>query len=92
MLGLRVTDKEVVQTMKDLCAIDVDVVKFCQYIWPTEKHLSVVEYVTPEAFDYFRLVGEKMGFKYIASSPMVRFSYKVGEFYQEHIIKTEYLS
>ena len=92
MLGLGETDEEVVQTMKDLCAIDVDVVKFCQYIWPTEKHLSVVEYVTPETFDYFCLVGEKMGFKYIDSGPTVQSSYKVGEFYLEHIIKTEHLS
>ena len=51
--------------------------------------MSVVEYVTPEKFDYFRLVGEKMGFKYVASGPMVRSSYKAGEFYLEHMIKTE---
>jgi lipoyl synthase len=74
---------------QDLRAIDVDVVTFGQYLRPTENHLSVVEYVRPEKFDYFRRVGEEMGFKYVASGPMVRSSYKAGEFYLEHMIKSE---
>jgi lipoic acid synthetase len=78
MLGLGETDQEVIQTMKDLRAIDVDVVTFGQYLRPTEKHLSVVEYVKPEKFEYFKVVGEEMGFKYVASGPMVRSSYKAG--------------
>lgn len=89
MLGLGETKKEVLQTMKDLRAIDVDVVTFGQYLRPTENHLSVVEYVKPEVFDYYREVGEEMGFKYVASGPLVRSSYKAGEFYLEHMIKTE---
>jgi lipoic acid synthetase len=89
MLGLGETDEEVVQTMRDLRDIEVDVVTFGQYLRPTEHHLSVVEYVKPEKFDYFRRVGEDMGFKYVASGPMVRSSYKAGEFYLEHMIKTE---
>lgn len=89
MLGLGETDDEVIQTMKDLRAIDVDVVTFGQYLRPTEAHLSVVEYVTPEKFDYFRKVGEELGFKYVASGPMVRSSYKAGEFFLEHMIKKE---
>jgi lipoic acid synthetase len=89
MLGLGETDEEVIQTMKDLRAIDVDVVTFGQYLRPTEQHLAVVEYVTPEKFDFFRKVGEELGFKYVASGPMVRSSYKAGEFYLEHMIKKE---
>jgi len=89
MLGLGETEEEVIQTMKDLRAIDVDVVTFGQYLRPTENHLSVVEYVKPEKFDHYRKVGEEMGFKYVASGPMVRSSYKAGEFYLEHMIKTE---
>jgi lipoic acid synthetase len=89
MLGLGETDEEVIQTMKDLRAIDVDVVTFGQYLRPTENHLSVVEYVRPEKFDEFRTIGEDMGFKYVASGPMVRSSYKAGEFYLEHMIKSE---
>jgi lipoic acid synthetase len=75
--------------LQDLRAIDVDVVTFGQYLRPTDNHLSVVEYVRPEKFDHFRAVGEEMGFKYVASGPMVRSSYKAGEFYLEHMIKTE---
>jgi len=89
MLGLGETDEEVIQTMKDLRAIDVDVVTFGQYLRPTENHLSVVEYVTPEKFDEFRTIGEGLGFKYVASGPMVRSSYKAGEFFLEHLIKKE---
>lgn len=89
MLGLGETDEEVIQTLKDLSAIDVDVVTFGQYLRPTENHLSVVNYVTPEKFDYFRKVGEEMGFKYVASGPMVRSSYKAGEFYLKHMIAKE---
>jgi lipoic acid synthetase len=89
MLGLGETDEEVIQTMKDLRAIDVDVVTFGQYLRPTENHLSVVEYVRPEKFKEFQTIGEDMGFKYVASGPMVRSSYKAGEFYLEHMIKNE---
>jgi lipoyl synthase len=89
MLGLGETDDEVIQTMRDLRAIDVDVVTFGQYLRPTEKHLAVVEYVKPAKFDEFKRIGEELGFKYVASGPMVRSSYKAGEFYLEHMIKSE---
>ena len=89
MLGLGETEEEVIQTMKDLRAIDVDVVTFGQYLRPTEHHLAVVEYIRPEKFDQYRQIGEDMGFKYVASGPMVRSSYKAGEFYLEHMIKKE---
>lgn len=55
---------------------------------PTEHHLSVVEYITPEVFDWYRRKGEDMGFKYVASGPLVRSSYKAGEYYLEHMIKS----
>lgn len=89
MLGLGETEDEVIQTMKDLRAIDVDVVTFGQYLRPTENHLSVVEYIKPESFDYYRKLGEEMGFQYVASGPMVRSSYKAGEFYLKHMIKSK---
>lgn len=89
MLGLGETDDEVIQTLKDLRAIDVDVVTFGQYLRPTEKHLAVVEYVRPEKFAHFKKMGEELGFKYVASGPMVRSSYKAGEFYLEHMIKSQ---
>mmetsp|Transcript_5501 Transcript_5501/g.14917 ORF Transcript_5501/g.14917 Transcript_5501/m.14917 type:complete len:109 (-) Transcript_5501:232-558(-) len=89
MLGLGETEDEVRRTMQDLRDIDVDVVTFGQYLRPTEHHLSIVEYIKPEVFDHYREVGESMGFKYVASGPMVRSSYKAGEFYLEHMLKAE---
>lgn len=89
MLGLGETEEEVIQTMKDLRSVDVDVVTFGQYLRPTENHLSVVEYVTPAKFEYFKKVGEEMGFKYVVSGPLVRSSYKAGEFYLTHMINKE---
>jgi len=67
--------------MRDLRAADVDVLTLGQYLRPTERHLAVVEYVTPERFEFFREQGEAMGFRYVASGPMVRSSYKAGEFF-----------
>jgi lipoic acid synthetase len=54
---------------------------------PTDHHLAVVEYVTPAKFAWYKSEGEKMGFKYIASGPLVRSSYKAGEFFLEHMVK-----
>eukprot|EP00916_Digyalum_oweni_P002532 GHVL01004640.1.p1 GENE.GHVL01004640.1~~GHVL01004640.1.p1 ORF type:complete len:200 (+),score=37.50 GHVL01004640.1:483-1082(+) len=88
MLGLGETEEEVIKTMKDLRDIGADVVTFGQYLRPTEHHLSVVEYVSPEKFDHFRDVGEAMGFKYVASGPLVRSSYKAGEYFLERMVKT----
>ena len=82
-LGLGETEEEVLQTMKDLRAVDVDVLTLGQYLRPTEHHLSVVEYVTPEKFDWYRERGEELGFRYVASGPMVRSSYKAGELFIE---------
>jgi lipoic acid synthetase len=78
MLGLGETDEEVLQTMRDLREAEVDVVTFGQYLRPTEHHLSVVDYVTPAKFAWFKDKGEEMGFKYVASGPLVRSSYKAG--------------
>jgi len=89
MLGLGETQEEILQTMRDLRTMaDVDVLTLGQYLRPTENHLAVVEYVTPEQFNFYKEIGEEMGFKYVASGPMVRSSYKAGEFYMEHMIKS----
>eukprot|EP01135_Chromosphaera_perkinsii_P004138 Nk52_evm45s270 gene=Nk52_evmTU45s270 len=87
MLGLGEKDEEILQTLKDLRANDVDVVTFGQYLQPTKRHLKVKEFVTPEKFDYWAKVGEELGFKYVASGPMVRSSYKAGEYYIKNIIR-----
>jgi lipoic acid synthetase len=56
---------------------------------PTPKHLPVKHYVTPEEFENWQRVGEDMGFKYVASGPLVRSSYKAGEFFLKNYIKEQ---
>jgi lipoyl synthase len=86
MLGLSETDEEVRQTLHDLRAIDVDVVTFGQYLQPTRRHLPVQEYVPPEKFAEWQTEAEAMGFKYVASGPLVRSSYKAGEFFLQNYL------
>lgn len=86
MLGLGETDQEIHETMNDLRRNSVDVITFGQYMQPTKRHLKVKEYVTPEKFKYWEEVGMDMGFAYVASGPLVRSSYKAGEYYIKNII------
>jgi len=88
MLGLGETRDEVLEAMRDIRGAGVDVITFGQYLRPTDHHLAVVEYVTPEDFAWYKEQGELMGFRYVASGPLVRSSYKAGEFFLEHMIKT----
>jgi len=88
MLGLGETRDEIRRAMSDLRDNGVDVVTFGQYLRPTERHLSVVEYVRPEVFDELRDEAvREFGFEYCASGPMVRSSYKAGEFYLQHLLE-----
>ncbi|CAH1724633.1 hypothetical protein AGLY_001936 [Aphis glycines] len=87
MLGLGETDEQVEQTFKDLKESLVDCVTLGQYMQPTKRHLKVVEYVTPEKFKHWQEVGDKMGFMYTASGPLVRSSYKAGEFFIGNVLK-----
>lgn len=87
MLGLGETDEEIRQTLIDLRNIDVDVVTFGQYLQPTRKHLPVKEYVTPDKFQEWQVEAEGMGFKYVASGPLVRSSYKAGEFFLKNLLQ-----
>lgn len=82
MLGLGETDEEVIQTMDDLRAVETDVITLGQYLQPSRKHLEVVEYVTPEKFDWFGEIAEQKGFVHVESGPMVRSSYHA----ERHII------
>ncbi|XP_073252566.1 lipoyl synthase, mitochondrial-like [Porites lutea] len=88
MLGLGETDDEVFQAMKDLCEAKVDCVTLGQYMQPTKLHLKVTEYITPEKFKHWETVGNELGFAYTASGPLVRSSYKAGEFFLTNLLKT----
>lgn len=76
MLGLGEDDGEIIQTMDDLRASQVDILTLGQYLQPTKNHLPVMRYVTPEAFLEFREIGLSKGFFEVASGPMVRSSYR----------------
>ncbi|XP_043266700.1 lipoyl synthase, mitochondrial [Venturia canescens] len=87
MLGLGETDEEIEQTMKDLRSAGVDALTLGQYMQPTKRHLKVIEYVTPEKFKSLETTGNRLGFLYTASGPLVRSSYKAGEFFLTNILK-----
>lgn len=89
MLGCGETPDQVVNTMEKVRAAGVDVMTFGQYMRPSKRHMAVSEYVTPEAFEKYRLLGMEMGFRYVASGPMVRSSYKAGEFYIKSMIERD---
>lgn len=75
MLGLGETKEEVIQTMNDLAAVNLDVLTLGQYLQPTPKHLSVQRFVHPDEFAEFRQIGYSLGFDYVESGPLVRSSY-----------------
>ncbi len=66
---------------------NVDILTLGQYLRPSDWHLPVQEYVPPESFDRFREVGEAMGFTYVAAGPLVRSSYRAGEFFLKKVIR-----
>ncbi|MDB2625580.1 lipoyl synthase, partial [Flavobacteriaceae bacterium] len=76
MLGLGETEEEVIQTMKDLQGVGLDVLTIGQYLQPTKKHLPVKEFITPDQFKKYETLGLEMGFMYVESGALVRSSYK----------------
>ncbi|MDJ0835725.1 MAG: lipoyl synthase [Acidobacteriota bacterium] len=81
MLGLGETREEILTALADIRSVGVDVVTLGQYLQPTRKHLEVEEYLSPEAFDELADRAREMGFLYVASGPLVRSSYKAGEYF-----------
>ena len=89
MLGLGETAEEVRETLNDLREVKCDIVTFGQYLRPTKKHLPVSNYISPKEFQRWKLEAEKMGFLYVASGPLVRSSYRAGEFFMKSLIKNQ---
>jgi lipoic acid synthetase len=88
MLGVGEYDHEVYRTLSDLREVGVDIVTFGQYLQPSRSHLEVFDYVHPDKFDVWRTVAEEeFGFLYCASGPMVRSSFKAGEFFVEALLR-----
>src|SRR5881227_1037040 len=81
MLGLGEKETELFQTMDDLREVGCEVLTIGQYLRPSPKHLPVVEYITPERFNYYGGIARRKGFLFVASGPLVRSSYHAADFH-----------
>ena len=75
MLGLGETHDEIIETMRDIHARDVDILTIGQYLRPSPKHLPIERYVPPDEFREYARIGREMGFRNVYSGPLVRSSY-----------------
>ena len=90
MVGLGENEEEVTQAMVHLRQAGVDFVTVGQYLRPSSRHLKVVEFVKPEQFERYKKIGEGLGFRYVASGPLVRSSYRAGEFFIKSVIDSDF--
>jgi len=88
MVGLGESSTVVEQAMRDLRCVGVEVLTLGQYLRPSAWHLPVVEFVTPEAFAAYEATGRELGFRYVASGPLVRSSYRAGELFMKGVIES----
>lgn len=86
MLGLGESYKDLLTTMLDLRNSNVDILTIGQYLRPSLSHLRVAKYIQPQRFDDLKSIGDKMGFLYTASGPLVRSSYRAGEFFVSKLV------
>lgn len=75
MVGLGEEKDEIVQVFRDLRAVGCNLLTVGQYLAPSKKHHPVAEYIHPDVFEEYRKIGEELGFKHVASGPLVRSSY-----------------
>lgn len=87
MLGLGETHDEVVESMQQLRDAGVEFLTLGQYLRPTAQHAPVRDWITPERFFELQSLGERLGFLYVASGPLVRSSYKAGEFFAARLVR-----
>jgi lipoic acid synthetase len=79
ILGLGETNEEVVQVMQDLRRVDVDILTLGQYLRPSDGHIPLDRYVTPQEFRELYEIGMRLGFRHVESGPLVRSSYHAWE-------------
>jgi lipoyl synthase len=84
MVGLGETFEEIRETLADLRERNVDIVTFGQYLRPTQNHLPVERFVTPEEFAEYRSIGLGMGFLEVVSGPLVRSSYRADRVFEQN--------
>ena len=87
MVGLGETEEEVMQSMKDLRTINVDILTIGQYLRPSNWHIPISSFVPPEKFEFFKQKALELGFLFCASGPFVRSSYRAGELFVKNVIK-----
>lgn len=75
MLGLGETEEEVIESMNDLRSVGCDVLTLGQYLQPSPKHLKVQEFIHPDVFARYKVIGLEKGFRFVESGPLVRSSY-----------------
>ncbi|HHV77302.1 MAG TPA: lipoyl synthase [Syntrophothermus lipocalidus] len=83
MLGLGERESEIIELLKDLRGVGMDIVTIGQYLAPSWRHYPVARYVTPEEFADWEKEAYKMGFAAVASGPLVRSSYRAGYYYEK---------
>jgi lipoyl synthase len=88
MLGIGENREEIINVMKDLRSIDCDFLTLGQYLSPSEDHVPVDKFVSPEEFHELAIIGEEMEFRGIASGPFVRSSYRAGELLAQGMART----
>ncbi len=89
MVGCGETEADVIEAMERVRAADVDIFTIGQYLRPTPRHAEVVRYVTPAEFDHYRDLGLKLGFRFVASGPLVRSSYRAAEAFLRGVLGGE---
>jgi lipoic acid synthetase len=82
MLGLGETSDEIHQTLEDLLDAGCHILTLGQYLQPTNRHLPVTRFVTPDEFDHWQKIAYELGFSEVASGPFVRSSYQAHELFQ----------
>jgi len=86
MLGLGEMEEEIAQTLRDLRAVQCDLVTIGQYLRPSTGHVPVQRYYSPDEFDCFAALGRELGFQHVESAPLVRSSYHAREQAAEELI------
>jgi len=82
LLGVGETKDEVISTLKDLRNVGCDIVTLGQYLSPTKRHYPVTRYIHPDEFQEYNEIATSLGFKFCASGPLVRSSYRAGELFR----------
>jgi lipoyl synthase len=86
MVGVGETEDEVLECMRELRAVGVELLTVGQYLRPSRKHMPVEAWIPPAQFERYEQLGLELGFAYVASGPLVRSSYKAGEFFIQGLL------